>query len=133
MKDPREADRIIPGSDAAYERWVQAEIDRELGRAEVPDRIQLFGGPRRLVEIAAKLASTRKPTPERLICHPRDYELAGLWQRGPMIYIAIRPPLTSFTFTPWKPGEPMPDESRPRKCSLEPDPRCPPNEIRVVS
>lgn len=65
--------------------------------------------------------------------HPRDYELAGLWQRGPMIYIAIRSPLTSFTFTPWKFGDPMPDELRMRKCSLEPDPRCLPNEIRVVS
>lgn len=103
------------------------------GNQKAKPRIQLFGGPRRLVEIAAKLASAREPTPERLICHPRDYELAGCYRNGPVTWIAVIPPLTSFNFTPWKFGEPMPEELQLRKCSLEPDPCCPSNEIRVLA
>ena len=69
---------------------------------------------------------THEEPAERIVCHPRDYDAAGLWRNGPVTRLAVRS-RPNFTFDPALAMEPR------RVVYLEPDPGCPPGEVRVAS
>jgi hypothetical protein len=120
---------LAPATSAALDRVYAAEIAKDTGQPQTSDRVVLFGGPSRLVEIAAKLANDRDPPPEHLACNPADYRAAGLHRNGPITYLGILPKPPSLSFV----ADVLASALSFRKTSLEPHPDCPLGEVRVIS
>lgn len=92
---------LQPRTETAYERWMRAEIARELGEPTNVRELAVFGGPAQLVKTACLLVETNEPMPERVFCNARDYIGAGLGRNGPQTALAIRPrALLNPTFEP---------------------------------
>lgn len=126
MRDGR--DGIKPGSQDAWRRQIQRlaiHADRDTPLRGI-DRMFIFGGPGNLLPTASRLAHAVSDWSDRLICHPDDYRAAGLHRNGYVTFLAIA---TSWRLNPA--FDPSVPPELPRKCALEPDPRCPRDEVRV--